>query len=148
MANSFTHTLKPAIHIAVTAGILAILAVACAQKVNFNTSTVVPAAEGKVKIDKDRNNNYKIEVSVMRLAEPEKLEPPKNTYVVWITTSDHGIKNIGRLKTSTGFLSKTLKASLETVTSYKPRRVFVTAENNGAIQYPGNQVVLTTNYLK
>lgn len=111
-------------------------------------SSVVPAAEGKIKIKKDRNNNYVIDISVIRLADPERLQPPKKTYVVWIETNGYGTKNIGRLVSSTGLLSNTLKASLNTITSFKPRRIFITAEENGAIQYPAGQVVLTTNYLK
>jgi len=43
--------------------------------------------------------------------------------------------------------ANTLKASLNTITSFKPRRIFITAEENGAIQYPAGQVVLTTNNL-
>ncbi len=119
---------------------------ACSKKLAFTTSTVVPAAKGSVKVKDDDNNNYKIELSIIRLAEPKRLNPPKNTYVVWMETKQNGIKNIGQLKTSSGLFSKTLKSSLETVTSFKPVSFFITAEDNANIQYPGDQVVLRTEH--
>lgn len=117
----------------------------CAKKIAFPTSTVVPAARGTVKVKKDDNNNYAIEVNVRNLAEAKRLEPPRETYVVWIETENNGTKNIGQMKSSTGFLSSKLKASLQAVTPFKPTRVFITAEDNAGIQYPGMQVVLRTD---
>lgn len=117
---------------------------ACARKMNFTRSVVVPAAEGNVKIKKDKNNNYAIDVSVLHLADVKKLQPPKQTYVVWMQTRDHGTKNIGQLKSSSGLLSKALKASLSAVTSFQPTGFFITAEESGDIQYPGGQTVLIT----
>jgi hypothetical protein len=119
----------------------------CARKVAFTTSTVVPAAQGSVKVKKGENNNYNIELNIIRLADPKRLSPPKDTYVVWMETKQNGIKNIGQLKTSSGLFSKTLKSSLETVTPFKPARFFVTAEDNANIQQPGTQVVLITKPL-
>lgn len=115
----------------------------CSQKINFQTSTVVPAAKGTVKIKKDKNKNYAIDVNVTNLAEPKRLDPPKSIYVVWIETNS-GIKNVGQMKSSSGFLSSGLKASLSAVSPFKPTRVFITAENDGDIRYPGSQVVLST----
>lgn len=116
----------------------------CARKVTFLTSQVVPAAEGSVKMKKDKNRNYDISLKVMRLAAPERLSPSKEHYVVWMETEQNGTKNIGQLKTSSGLLSKTLKSSLETVTTFKPSYFFITAENDATVQYPGGEVVLRT----
>jgi hypothetical protein len=117
----------------------------CARKISFLTSSVVPAAEGTVKVNKDKNKNYHIQISLSNLAEPNRLQPSKNTYVVWMETDDNAVKNIGQINTSTGFLSKKLKASFETVTPVKPTKIFLTAEDDANVQYPGMQVVLTTN---
>ncbi len=114
-------------------------------KYKFSTSSVVPAAEGSVKVKKDKNNNYNIDLSVMRLADPKRLSPAKATYVVWIDTQNNGTKNIGQLKTSSSMISSTLKSSLKTVTPFKPVRIFITAEDDANIQYPGGQVVLNTS---
>lgn len=124
-----------------------ILLQSCSNKTTFQNSSVVPAAEGTVKIRNDKNNNYLIDLEVMRLAEPERLNPPKAVYVVWMVTDQNGIKNIGQLTTSSGFMSKTLKSSLETVSSFEPMEIMITAEDNAAQEYPG-QVVLRTGSLK
>jgi hypothetical protein len=115
-----------------------------AQKLKFLTSTVVPEARGSIKIDKDKNNNYAIDINIMHLADPSRLTPSKKTYVVWLETQDSGTKNIGLLNSSSGLLSNTMKAALHVVTPFKARRVFITAENDGRILYPGSVVVLTT----
>ena len=117
----------------------------CARKLNFTTSSIVPAAEGSVKVKKDNNNNYAIKVDVKHLAEPKRLQQPKEVYVVWIETPQNGVQNIGQLKTSSGLLSRTLKASLETTSPFKPNRIFITAEDQSNIQYPSSYVILNTN---
>jgi hypothetical protein len=116
----------------------------CATRAKFLSSTVVPAAQGEVKVDKDNNNNYSVKLSVENLAEPNRLAEPKNVYVVWADT-DNGIQNLGQLDVSKSFLSGKLKASLQTVTPYKPTRVFITGENTARVTYPGNYIVLNTN---
>jgi hypothetical protein len=118
---------------------------ACAKKVTFPDSPVVPGADGYVKVKEDNNDNYEIEVNVTHLAAPERLSPPKKVYVVWMETEATRIENIGQLNISSGLFSNTRKGSLETVTSYKPSEVFITAEDDSNIQYPGRQVVLRAN---
>lgn len=117
----------------------------CSHKIAFATSSVVPAAEGTVKIKKDKNKNYSIDMEIEHLADPSRLQPPKNDYVIWIKTESNGIKNLGQLRSSSGFFSSTRKASIKTVTSFKPTEVFITAEDKVNIPYPTGQVVLTTN---
>jgi len=116
----------------------------CATKINFLNSSVVPGADGFVKVKKDNNNNYAIQIELVNLAEPDRLEPAKKTYVVWMET-DREVKNIGQINSSTSLLSKRLKAAFETVSPVKPTKIFITAEDDATIQYPGSQVVLSTN---
>jgi hypothetical protein len=125
--------------------ILVLSLASCSRKISFQTSSIVPAAEGSVKVKKDNNNNYSIDLNVIRLADPKRLEPPKSTYVVWIETEQNGSKNIGSLNTSSSMFSKTLKSSLKTVSPFKPVSLFITAEDNADIQYPGSEVVLRTD---
>ena len=117
----------------------------CATKYVFNNSSVVPAAEGQVQVTKDKNNNYKVVLDVKRLADPKRLSPSKEVYVVWMETEQDGIKNIGQLKTSSSLLSHELKSSLKTASSSKPVSFFITAEDNAGIQNPEGQEVLSTN---
>ncbi len=117
----------------------------CARKTNFLISSVVPAARGYVKVKNDSNNNYAIQVHLLDLAEVKRLQPSKETYVVWMITDKQITKNLGQINSSSGLLSKTLKATFETVSSFKPIKIFITAENDPAISYPGTHVVLSTD---
>jgi hypothetical protein len=117
----------------------------CATSVNFLNSAVVPAARGSVKIKTDNNKNYVIQITLSDLAEASRLQPPKLTYIVWMITDRDLTKNIGQLNSSKGFMSKQLKGSFKTVSSDKPVKIFITAEDDAAVQYPGTQVVLSTD---
>ncbi|MCG6190957.1 MULTISPECIES: hypothetical protein [Maribellus] len=117
----------------------------CAKKYTFLSSSVVPAANGYVKLKKDNNKNYIIKVEVSDLAEVEKVQSSQTTYIVWMETDEGNVENLGQLKSSTGFLSKRHTASLETVSSYRPVKVFITTENGTNVQYPGEQIVLRTD---
>lgn len=129
--------------------LLMILSLAsCARSINFNSSAVVPAAEGKIKLKKDRNNNYAIQVRVNNLADPGKLHPPRSTYVVWMESADNGLKNLGQLRISGGAFGSKLRASLLTVTSFAPRKFFITAQDDGKAQYPANERVLETDVVE
>jgi hypothetical protein len=133
------------IFLVATAALLLLFFNSCAKKISFQTSSVVPAAKGTVKVSKDKNKNYNIKLSISNLAEPAMLQPSKKTYVIWMVTEINGVKNIGQINTSTGFLSSKLKANFETVSSFKPIKIFITAEDDANITYPGMQMVLTTN---
>jgi len=111
----------------------------CSKKIVFLPSNVVPAAEGYVKVKKDGNENYGIALKVSNLAEVDKMQPPKKTYVVWLETDRGVTRNIGQIVSS-----RNLNANFETVSSFKPVKIFLTAEDNENTQYPGN-VVLTTD---
>jgi len=121
---------------------------ACSRKVYFASSSVVPAAEGSVKMKKDHNGNHVIEVTVKNLVEARKLQTPGSIYMVWIDTETYGTKNLGQLKSSSGLFSSTLKASLKAVSAFKPVRVYITLERNNDAMYPGQTIVLTTGYLR
>jgi len=116
----------------------------CSKKVAFQTSTIVPAARGEVKITKDNNKNYVIYIKLENLAEVKRLESSKKAYVVWMETDDSMVKNIGQIKSDSKFLSSKLKATFETVTPMKPTKIFITAEKDPAVQYPDEQVIIST----
>ncbi len=130
--------------LAVFAVVIIIPFTSCTKKFTFLNSTVVPGADGYVKVKKDNNTNYIIQVEVSDLAEVERVQASKTTYVVWMETDEGNAENLGQLISSTSFLSKRHSASLETVSSYKPAKIFITTEEGVNVQYPGNQVVLTT----
>ncbi len=116
----------------------------CSKKIAFDISTVVPGAEGQVKIKKDKNKNYSLDISVKNLAEAKWLTPPKETYVVWMETERNGDKNLGQINIGTTMFSNVKKGSLSATTPFKPVRVFITAEETGDVMHPGMDLVMTT----
>jgi hypothetical protein len=116
-----------------------------AKKIKFLQSAVVPAAKGYVKVKTDNNKNHVIKIEIRDLADVERLNTSKISYVVWMETDQGRTENLGQLNSSSGFLSKQMKASLETVSSYMPTKIFVTAEEFVNAQYPGDRVILTTD---
>lgn len=114
----------------------------CTKKAHFLKSSIVPAAEGNVKVKRDRNDNYVLELEIKNLAEIDRLQPPKNHFVVWMETDRGTTRNVGLITSSSR-----LKVAFETVSTLKPTRIFITAEDDGDVQYPGSMVVLTTDKL-
>lgn len=122
-----------------------LLVSSCSKKVNFQTSSVVPAARGNVKISRDANKNYIIRLHLSDLAEVDRLQMAKESYVIWMVTDNEERKNIGLLNSSSGMLSSKLKANFETSSATKPTQIFITAEEDASVQYPGSRVILSTN---
>lgn len=123
---------------------MVVLISSCAKKMSFTTSSVVPGASGSVKIKNDKNDNYTVSVNILNLAEPKNLTPARNTYVVWMEGADNSVTNLGQISTSSSLFSKALKGELNAVATTKPTRVFITAEDDGSVQYPGMHMVLQT----
>jgi hypothetical protein len=136
--------IKPIIAAFFIAALLPFLS-SCTKKIYFETSVVVPAARGYAKIKKDKNENYTIQISISNLAEVERLQAGKKTYVVWMIAGRDNAKNIGQINSSMKRFSKSLSASFGTVSPAKPEKIFITAEEDGTVHYPGNLVVLTAD---
>ncbi len=111
----------------------------CASSIKFPVSTITPAAEITAAMKQDKNKNYVIEVNAVNLASPDRLNPPKKTYVVWITTADNGTKNIGQM-----VIKNAQKSYLKTSTPFKALEIFITAEDQGDISYPSGVEISRT----
>jgi hypothetical protein len=121
--------------------VMIMLPIICqAQKIPFLVSSVVPAAEGYVKINTDRNNNNVIKIHIKNLAEIDRLGPAMKTYVVWMVTDKETTENIGRINSS-----NSLNVSFEAVSSFQPIKIFITAEENESTQVPSEKIVLSTD---
>jgi hypothetical protein len=120
----------------------------CAHKTTFQTSTVVPAAEGTVQWKKDANNNYVITIKMVNLAEVERLEPPKKAYVVWMENQEGRPKNLGQINSSHETFTRKLKASFQTVSSFKPTKIYITAEDESNVNFPSTMIVLQSKSIK
>ncbi len=116
-----------------------------AKKVGFLSSSIVPAARGYVKVKRDINENFLIQVKISNLAEVNRLQPSKQVYVVWMITDHEITDNIGQINSSTTFLSTKLKASFLKVSASKPIKIFITAEEDAITQTPNEQIILSTD---
>lgn len=103
----------------------------CSATTQFPISNITPGAEITANVKKDANMNYVIAVLAKNLANANRLNPPKSNYVVWIVTEDNGTKNIGQMYAKNG-----KKSTLKTTTVFKPKEIFITAEDQGIITYP------------
>lgn len=105
----------------------------CATSIKFPVSTLVPAADISASIKKDNNNNYDLKVKTKYLANPNRLVPPKNFYVVWIVTENNGIKNVEQL-----IQKGSKKVVLTTTTPFTIKEIYITAEDMGNVTYPSS----------
>ncbi|MDB4293363.1 hypothetical protein N9954_08145 [Maribacter sp.] len=103
----------------------------CGSTIQLPVSNEVPAAVMTVKQKQDGNNNFTIKLTAENLASADRLSPSRATYVVWIETDENGIKNVGQLNPENGE-----KVDLETVSSFEPKAIFVTAEDEGNVSLP------------
>lgn len=117
---------------------------ASSSKMIFETSSAAPAATGSVSVKQDKNKNYIIGVETINLAEPQRLDPARETYLVWMESTGNPVRKLGQIASSSPMLSKALKGSLEATSTIEPSRVFITAENDVSIAYPEGKVILTT----
>jgi hypothetical protein len=118
--------------------VMALLASVWAKEFRMKTSSdLVPSAAGKVELDKDRNGNRVAKVRVYHLPDPEKLNPAKNAYVVWIQAKGKDPENVGVLK-----VNEDLEGKLEATTPYNKFEVFITAEDNPKPDRPSGPEIL------
>lgn len=120
---------------------LAIFLSACATTAEFKTSKVTPAANGEVKVKKLKNSNFSVEVNILDLADPERLKPSREHYVVWCKTSN-GTFNLGILTKGEGN-----DWTLSTESTYEPKRIIVSAEQEEKVTKMGRVKVLKSKRL-
>ena len=110
-----------------------------AKKYPLTAASIVPGARGEVKVDKDKNGNTRLKMTVQHLAHPASLTPPATAYVVWFQDRGGNSENRGQLK-----MDKNLKAAFEAVTPLKNFDLLITAEQDAGTKVPSGPEVLKT----
>ena len=123
--------------LAISLGFFSLTTFAHSREFSLTASSSVPAAKGKVAVDKDRNGNRKVKLEVEHLAKPSTLTPAQTNYVVWIQARGKEPENKGQLT-----VSDKLEGKLETTTPYEAFDLFVTAEGNPNLTSPEGPEVL------
>jgi hypothetical protein len=122
-------------------GVVVLFFISCASTTKFPISDVIPAAKISAKMNQDKNKNSVIEVTARYMASADRLDPPKNNYIVWIETENNGIKNIGQL-----INKNPRKSYLQTSTPFTVKEIFITAEEQGDISYPSGIEISRTTF--
>lgn len=120
-----------------------ILFTSSASTAKFPVSSIAPAADITAKKKQDKYNNYVIELTVKNLANASRLNPPKNNYSVWIVVENGATKNVGQL------IHKNAKnITFKTVTPFNVKEIFITAEDQGNLEYPSGVEIGRTTFSK
>jgi hypothetical protein len=122
---------------------LATLLAGCATTTKFPISTVAPAAEISAKKTLDKNKNYVVELVALNLTSPERLNPPKNHYNVWIVTEQNDYKNLGQVMNANA-----KKVVFRTLTPFNPKEIILTAEDEGNRPMPAGIEIARTSFKK
>ena len=104
----------------------------------MKASNSVPAAAGIVKVQRDKDNgNTKLDIRVWHLANPSRLTPPANAYIVWVRPPDGAAVKQGAIR-----VDKDQKGEVKLVTEAKDFEVFITAEQSESVDVPSDFQVL------
>jgi hypothetical protein len=118
--------------------LLAIWPWSSSQEYPMKASNSVPAAAGIVKVQRDKDNgNTKLDIRVWHLANPSRLTPPANAYIVWVRPPDGAAVKQGAIR-----VDKDQKGEVKLVTEAKDFEVFITAEQSESVDVPSDFQVL------
>ena len=122
---------------------LTTLLAGCATSAKFPISTVAPAAVITAKKTVDKNKNYVVELVALNLTSPERLNPPKDHYNVWIVTEQNEYKNLGQIMNANA-----KKVVFRTLTPFNPKEIILTAEDEGNRPMPTGIEIARTSFEK
>jgi hypothetical protein len=117
--------------------VLSVATLAWAKTYHMSATKIVPGAAAEVNVEKEKNGNVQVDVSVKHLAKPGLLTPPANSYVVWFQQQGSTPQNQGELK-----IGNDLKGELKSTTSLLNFNVFITGETDSQAKTPSDQLVL------
>jgi len=107
----------------------------------MKASSSTPAAAGIVRVQKDKDSgNTKMDVKVWHLADPSRLTPSANAYIVWVRTRDGAVVRQGGIR-----VDKNQKGQVKLVTVEKDFEVFITAEQSETADVPSDFHVLSAD---
>ncbi len=110
------------------------------KEYHMTAGNIVPAANGTVKVQKDLDGNSRLDIKVSKLADPARLTPSENKYVVWIRPNDGKPQKQGALS-----VSNHSNGELQMIATSKDCEVFITAEPSESVSAPPGPEVLRTH---
>jgi hypothetical protein len=125
---------------ATMAALLLVTVLAWAREDRLTNAGVAPAAQGKVITSTDSNGNTSVEVQVEHLVNPQRLQPAKEAYLVWIQPSGQSPQLLGALR-----VGDDMKGSIKGSTPFTNFDVIITAEDQLKADTPSSTVILKGN---
>ena len=119
--------------------IFVLLLVSCNNKITFPVSDIAPAANITVKKNKDKYDNYVIEVKAENLASAERISSSSNYFTVWVKNLNDEIRNIGNFQIKNGD-----DVNIKRTTPFDFKEVFITLDKESNAQHPSGLVVSRT----
>lgn len=120
-----------------------VLSLACASKtVRFTGAPEQPAATGEMKVTLDDNGNVEAKIWLEHLAPPDRLNPPKQNYLVWAQSTFGRTVLLGQLR-----VGKKLDASWRGTVPFERFRLLITAEDLNTPEHPSSPYVMASEYL-
>ncbi len=113
---------------------------ACSSAKPMRSSTSVPASEGTVRATAGADGNTDVQIRVMHLASPEKVQSGATTYVVWFRAEEGASQNVGAMT-----VDSSLEGRFDGSTPHRTFQVSVTPEASAQAAYPTNAPVFTSN---
>jgi hypothetical protein len=111
------------------------------REYRMTASGSVPAATGTVKAKRDKaNGNTNLDIKVGHLANPSRLTPPANVYVVWVRPRGGDATRQGAIG-----LDNNLNGELKVVTTLKDFDLFITAEQSETVTVPSDVEIMHTH---
>lgn len=123
--------------------LLPVVLAGCVKRVRFEA--LAPAGQGtataRIELTYDRNNN--LQVQLLNVPDPSRLNPNYTRYVLWAATPDRRtVINIGQLR-----VDEKKKAEIKTLTPLRSFILFVTAEPRGDILTPGPDLIFQSKQI-
>ena len=109
----------------------------------LGASPAIPAGQGTARLQKTRNGNIEIKLSVRHLAPPGRIVPGSDVFVVWARGLAPGAEaqNLGALK-----VDKNLSAKLTAMTAMSSFDLFITCEQSQTALTPSALELLPLHY--
>lgn len=122
---------------------LALVAGCATSKVSFQSSPSQPGAEATAKLKLDDNGNTLVQLHARYLAPPEKLVPPKSSYVLWALSPHGRVVQLGQLR-----IDKNREAGFRGSTPFDRLKLVITAEDVAVPERPSEPYVIATDFIE
>jgi len=121
-----------------------VAAISEALTLPLGSSSVIPAAQGKVRLHSTKNGNVEIKLNVKHLASPGLITPGASMFVVWARGLAPGAEaqNLGALK-----VDKNLNGKLTAVTAMSSFDLFITCEQSQTVTVPATLELLPVQFM-